>query len=117
MLDSVQISWTALSCPMVTVPGSTDREVAARLQRLWRALGYATSAAFAAHLGVSPTRWNNIELSGALSKDMAFRIVQKVPGITTDYLWFGRLDGVPVHRLRELELEGVPGEQTAKRSR
>lgn len=102
---------------MPTVPGSSSEEVAERLQRLWRALGYATSAAFAAHLEVSPTRWNNIENSGALSKDMAFRIVQKVPGITTDYLWFGRLDGLPVQRLRELELEGNPQAKTVKRSR
>lgn len=102
--------------PMPSIPGSADREVAERLQRLWKQLGFPSSAAFAAHLGFSSTRWNNVELSGALSKDVAFRIVQKFPGITTDYLWFGKTDGMPVQRVRELSPE-APAARTTKRSR
>jgi hypothetical protein len=85
------------------IPGSAPAEVAARLRHLWRALEYPTSAAFAAAIGASPTRWNNIEISGSLSREIAFRIVQKFPGLTTDYLWLGRMDGMPLQRVRQLE--------------
>ena len=93
------------------IPGSAPAEVAARLRHLWRALDYPTSAAFAAAIGASPTRWNNIEISGSLSREIAFRIVQKFPGLTTDYLWLGRMDGMPLQRVRQLE---TPGPAPAK---
>jgi hypothetical protein len=98
-----------------TMPGNAPAEVAARLRDLWRALEYPTSAAFAAAIGASPTRWNNIENSGALSREIAFKIVQKFPGVTTDYLWFGRMDGMPLQRVRQLEMP--PGTPAKARTR
>jgi hypothetical protein len=98
-----------------TIPGNSPAEVAARLRHLWRALEYPTSAAFAAAIGASPTRWNNIENSGSLSREIAFKIVQKFPGVTTDYLWFGRMDGMPLQRVRQLEIP--PGAPAKSRTR
>jgi len=98
------------------LPGSAPAEVAARMRHLWRALEYPTSAAFAAAIGASPTRWNNIESSGALSREIAFRIVQKFPGVTTDYLWFGRMDGMPLQRVRQLEIPLAPPARRRTRS-
>jgi hypothetical protein len=103
-IDGVQASWTAWSPAMDTLPGNSTEEVAARARHLWRALDFASSAAFAAAIGVTPTRWNNVENSGSLSKEIAFKIVQKFPGITTDYLWFGRMDGMPLQRVRQFEI-------------
>ncbi len=97
---------------MDPLPGNSPEEVAARRRQLWRALEFPTSAAFAAAIGVTPTRWNNVENGGSLSKEIAFRIVQKFPGLTTDYLWFGRMDGMPLQRVRQLE---VPPAALAKR--
>jgi hypothetical protein len=98
-----------------TLPGNAPAEVAARMRHLWRALEYPTSAAFAAAIGASPTRWNNIENSGSLSREIAFRIVQKFPGVTTDYLWFGRMDGMPLQRVRQLEIPvGAPAKSKTR---
>jgi hypothetical protein len=98
-----------------TLPGNAPAEVAARMRHFWRALEFPTSAAFAAAIGATPTRWNNIENSGSLSREIAFRIVQKFPGITTDYLWFGRMDGLPLQRVRQLEMPaGAPAKSKTR---
>jgi plasmid maintenance system antidote protein VapI len=85
------------------------------MRHLWRALEFPTSAAFAAAIGATATRWNNIENSGSLSREIAFRIVQKFPGVTTDYLWFGRMDGMPLQRVRQFE--AAPGAPAKSRTR
>ena len=98
-----------------TLPGNAPAEVAARMRHLWAALEFPTSAAFAAAIGASPTRWNNIENSGSLSREIAFKIVQKFPGVTTDYLWFGRMDGMPLQRVRQLEMPaGAPAKSRTR---
>ncbi len=98
-----------------TLPGNSPAEVADRMRHLWRALEFPTSAAFAAAIGVTPTRWNNVENSGSLSKEIAFKIVQKFPGVTTDYLWLGRMDGMPLQRARQLEIPaGAPAKSRTR---
>jgi DNA-binding XRE family transcriptional regulator len=98
------------------LPGNAPAEVAARMRHLWRALEFPTSAAFAAAIGASPTRWNNIENGGSLSREIAFKIVQKFPGVTTDYLWFGRMDGMPLQRVRQLEMPAGAAAKSRTRS-
>ena len=79
-----------------------DDPLAERLSRLRKSLGYETGVAFAAFLGISAQRWNNIEGGYPLSKDMAFKLVQSVPGLTLDWLYFGRADGLPLDLARRL---------------
>lgn len=78
-------------------------------------MGYETATAWAAFLGVSDQRWNNLETGLPLSKDMAFKLVQRVPGLTTDWLWFGNAGGLPVDLARRLGELG-PGRKTVTRS-
>lgn len=76
--------------------------VAHRARILREAMGYGTSNAFAAFLGVSPQRWNNVEIGLPLSNQIAFMLVQKVPGLTLDWLYFGKADGLPLELARRL---------------
>ena len=81
---------------------SDDQEVGQRITQLWKALGYETSRKFAEELGVSPQRLNNVENGKPLSRDLANKIIQAVPGITTDWLWYGDADGLSVALARKL---------------
>ena len=49
------------------------------------------------------------------SREIAFKIVQKFPGVTTDYLWFGRQDGMPLQRVRQLDMAvGTPAKSRTR---
>lgn len=84
-----------------------DAESASRMVRLREFMGYEQSAAFAAFLGMSPQRWNNLENGFPVSKAVAFLLVRKVPGLTTDWVWFGKVEGLPVQLARELAPEST----------
>jgi len=85
----------------------------ARARVLREAMGYDSAIAFAAFLGVSPQRWNNVEVGYPLSRDMAFLLVSKVPGLSLDWLYFGRADGLPLELARRLgALEGFTSSNT-----
>ena len=49
---------------------------------------------FAELLGVDRGRWNNVECGAPLSKEMALRIVRQFPGVTLDWLFLGRTEGL-----------------------
>lgn len=91
---------------------SGDRDQAERLVRLRESLGYPTATAFAAFLGVGQQRWANYENGFPLSREMIFRLVQSVPGLTSDWLYFGKPDGLPVDLARRLGELGAPGKHT-----
>ena len=57
---------------------------------------------FAELLGVDRGRWNNIECGAPLSKEMALRIVRKFPGVTLDWLFLGRPEGLTVEMAHAL---------------
>jgi hypothetical protein len=82
--------------------GSSD-PVAQRLRLLWKNLDFPTSGAFAAYVGLSAQRFSNFENGLPLSRDAAFKIVQRVPGVTLDWLYFGKADGLPLAMARRLE--------------
>lgn len=103
MLDSVQESWTASSRLMADPREESLEDVAGRCRLLWRALDHASSAAFAAWLGVSATRWNNVENTGNLSKELAFLLQRKIPGMRVEWLWFGDRAMMPDYLLRKLD--------------
>ena len=74
-------------------------------QRLWaiqKLLGHMTQAAFARELGITPARLGNIYNGAELSKEVAFRLRERVPGLTLDWIWFGYWAGVSVELARRL---------------
>ena len=79
-----------------------EQERAGRLKLLREVLGYQQSTMFAAFLGVSPQRWNNVENGKPLGHEMAIRLVRAVPGLTLDWLYFGKPDGLPLELARRL---------------
>lgn len=74
-----------------------------RIRRLKKALGYDTTTAFAKKIGVSLARLNGVENGNPLGRDLANRLVQAVPGLTTDWLWYGVEGGLSVALARLLD--------------
>jgi len=99
-----KIIWNyALLFGMAGTPYPSDNsEVARRLMVLRQVVAGENQTAFAARLGMEMKRWNNFERGYALSKEIAFLIVQKIPGVTLDWLWLGNEGGLPIKLQREL---------------
>jgi hypothetical protein len=53
-------------------------------------------------LGVSIQRWSNVTRGLPLGMDLTRRLVTRFPGLTTDWLWFGRTDGMSVEMAKAL---------------
>ena len=68
--------------------------------------GRGGQQAFANFLGVDRGRWNNVECGAPLSKEMALRIVRKFPGVTLDWLFLGRPEGLTMEMARALSEKG-----------
>lgn len=75
---------------------------AQRIRLLWDVLGYPTQAVYAEKLGISAQRLNNLLQGAPLSKDVAFKLVNLVPGLTLDWLWFGKTNGLSFHLAEKL---------------
>jgi DNA-binding transcriptional regulator YiaG len=86
-----------------------DEEVPARIKRIRVAMGYETVPPFAQLLGVDRKRWYNFENGFPLPREMAFLLVQRVPGLTLDYVYFGKSDGLPIELARRLGVFDPPG--------
>lgn len=87
-----------------TIPGQGDR-----LRLLRTALGYETASSFAAFLGIIQQRYNAFENGSPLSREIAFRLVQKIPGLSLDWLYFGKAEGLPLELARRLGIIDTPG--------
>lgn len=83
-------------------PQGEDSEEAQRLRLLVRVMEFETSADFARWLKVDPRRWNNFEVGYPLSLDMARKLVARIPGLSFDWLFSGRPDGLSVEMARKL---------------
>ena len=83
-------------------PGSDESKRVRRLREATGFIGRGGQQAFANFLGVDRGRWNNVECGAPLSKDMALRIVRKFPGVTLDWLFLGRPEGLTVEMARML---------------
>lgn len=81
------------------LPGQSER-----LIRLRKAYGYETTTAFAKFLDIAMTTYSGFENGAPLSRQAAFKIVKKIPGMTLDWLYFGKPDGLPFEVLRRLGL-------------
>jgi hypothetical protein len=53
---------------------------------------------------VSTSRLGNVTGGSALSRDLAFKLVKKVPGLTLDWLYFGKPDGLPLGLAKRLKV-------------
>ena len=56
------------------------------------------AAAFAKHVGISYTAWNNYENGYSIPWQQAKKVRDKMPWITTDYIYFGDLSGPDMAR-------------------
>jgi plasmid maintenance system antidote protein VapI len=117
LLNSVQNIWMASSPAMVdgTWSGRNSPE-AQRLELIRQLLEKPTQRAFADFLGISPPRLANIAAGAPIGKDLAFTIVKKVPGITTDWLWFGKTEGLSFQIAQRLEALQQAAEMTKARA-
>lgn len=77
---------------------------------------FETAAAFAGFLAISAPRLSNVENGAPLGKDIAFRIAQRVPGITLDWLWFGKTGGLSLQLAQKLEGPPVTTRRPGARS-
>jgi hypothetical protein len=78
-------------------------QVAQRLRLLRKAVSGDNQTAFAAKIGIEPRRWNNFERGSPLSKEVAILLARKIPGVSLDWLYLGRLETLPFALQGELE--------------
>lgn len=76
-------------------------------------LGYNTSTGFANFLDVGMARYNAFENGSPLSRDVAFRLVRRIPGLTLDWLYFDKPDGLPIELARRLGVFDGPGKRSS----
>ena len=77
--------------------GLDHKAVARRLRILrHRAVGggHGAQMRFVARIDVEYAQWNNLERSYPLARDMALKLVHAFPGVTLDWLYLGRMDGM-----------------------
>ena len=68
----------------------TEETVADRVIKLRKLLGYEEAKEFAKNfLGISASRWGHVEEGKPLSRQIAFLLVEKIDGMTLDWLYFG----------------------------
>jgi len=79
-----------------------DEPLPLRLWAIQRLLGHETQAGFARELGVSPARLGHMFNGGPVSKELAFLLRERVPGLTLDWIYFGYWAGIPIELARKL---------------
>lgn len=94
--------------PVASTSSAVEVGVPERAKQLRTRLGYSTVPAFTTFLQIEPKRWYNVESGFPLSKELAFILVQRIPGLTTDWLWFGKSDGLPIQLARRLGVFDPP---------
>lgn len=85
--------------------GGAESEVARRLKTL-RALKGLSGPKFAEWLDIEYPRWNNFERGYPLPTSIALELCRRVPGLTLDWIYRGRPEGLTLDladRLGELE--------------
>lgn len=94
---------------MARHPLGSNSPLALRARRLVQAMGFDTSAEFAEWLGVSATRWNNVERGYPLGGGLARILKQFIPGLSYEWLYHGNPDGLSVEMARKLgEIPDIP---------
>ena len=79
-----------------------DTDLAERLQIIRIYSGSPNQTAFAARFGFEIKSWNNYERGFSLPSWAAIQLVQKFPGLTLDWIYLGKEDGLPGRLRAEL---------------
>ena len=80
-----------------------------RLREVMNFTGHGSSTAFAQHLDVSPQRWEQRRRGILLGLELGLLLVPKCPGVTLDWLYLCKVEGVKLRMARALgALEGYP---------
>lgn len=83
--------------------GGRQSPTAKRLRLLRVAEGGDNSSRWAARMGLTLPQLSNFENGVPLSKVAAIAMATKVPGLTTDWLFMGREEGLSVDLRRRLQ--------------
>ena len=93
-----------------TLPDGLDNADIARRLRILRhhvaGSGHGSQMTFASRMGIEHRRWNNFERAFPMPRDMAIHLVKAIHGLTLDWIYLGRKDGLPMRLQRELEEAG-----------
>jgi len=85
--------------------------VGARLRLLRTLLGYPTQGAFATVYAIGYSTWSAYENGKPLPQWAAIHLVQRIPGLTLDWIYFGNesgLSGKLLSKLSEIR-SALPG--------
>jgi len=83
--------------------------IAARLRVLRHFVSgssHGSRLAFAKRMGIPYARWHNFERGLPLSKEIALHLVRTIHGLTLDWLYLGKEDGLSVKLQRDLAEAG-----------
>jgi hypothetical protein len=83
--------------------GGKDLPVARRLRVLRKAEGDTKPVVWAKRVGWSLSKLSNYENGVPLSKNAAIGLAKLIPGLTTDWLFLGRKEGLSVDLLRRID--------------
>jgi transcriptional regulator with XRE-family HTH domain len=92
---------------MAPVEHDRDSAIAKRLRLLRKAQGDDSASGWARRMDMSPQQYSNYESGYPLPRDAAITLATRVPGLTTDWLFMGREEGLSVElgrRLRQAAL-------------
>lgn len=74
-----------------------------------------SSARFAATHGFTSARWSNFERNYNVSIDAATQLCQRIPGLTLDWIYFGKSDGLTMEMGRRLGVSSPVSERRRSR--
>lgn len=75
---------------------------AERMRRLRLATGCKTQTEFAKRFGFTVTQWSNFENGSPVGANAAKRLVEKIPGITLDWIYNGSAAFLTMEMARKL---------------
>jgi hypothetical protein len=84
-------------------PDSAESKGCTLLREAMGYIGRRSKSAFAEYIGIELQVWSNVEAGHPLSKNVAFLLVAKCPGMTLDWLFLGRTGGLTLHMFKRLE--------------
>lgn len=87
MAKSVTKKKAAVKRPVQTNNGIAD--YVERLQLLREIISGDSQRDFAQKIGIDLKRWNNFERGFPVPRDVAIMIVDNIPGVSVDWIWFG----------------------------
>lgn len=93
--------------------GGRESPVAVRLRLIRMAEGEANALRWAKRMGWSAPQLSNYENGVMISRDAAIKMANMVPGLTTDYILRGKLEGMSVDFRKRLE-EAQAAEEAEK---